>query len=427
MSGHLVVIGGGFAGVAAAFEARRAGARVTLVTGGAGASSLYAGAADEVPWDEVERASRVVGAPLVAHALSEGLARVLAALDLFDVPAPGAPLPLLVTTAGTVRTTRARERALLDLSRVRGRTLLVPRADRAGWDADSIVRCLREALPDVDSEAISTPVLRFDEEKDIVDAELAARHDEAGRLSWLAERLSAEVERRGRDRAAVLLGPWLGIAAPRAAELEARVGVPIGEALAATAGTAGFRFESRRDALLAAVEVTIASGFVTQVERDGVVVTDRGDRIPSDAIVLAAGGLLGGGLVYDPPEHGAAAEGPTRSAPSMKLGFEMGSIRVTSGGDAGIVSSSLGPDLDEVAWPSAGAEGWLERAGVLSDEAGLAKPRTWVAGDMRAPGRSAFARRTVLVSLGSGVAAGAAAAKLLGAPAPDEKRRLAAT
>jgi glycerol-3-phosphate dehydrogenase subunit B len=297
---RVVIVGSGLAALAAAFAASRGGAEVTLVSGGVGASALYAGAVDDVPWDELERSAEISGAPLEARPLPAELRGFAEALDLWRVAADGAPAPRLATTAGITRSSRAHDRALLDLCACRGRTVLVPRAERAGWDADSLVRCLRGAVgpaDEIELAAIGAPVLRFDEERDIVDVDLAARHDDDARLAWLASTLEPEVERRGRASVALLLGPWLGASRSRADALSARLGVPVGEALSATSGTAGARFERARDALLDKLGARVVAGWVTRVEGGAAkprVVLRAGEPLACDVVVLATGGLIGG-------------------------------------------------------------------------------------------------------------------------------------
>lgn len=420
---RVVVVGAGVAGVAAAFEASRGGAQVTLLRGGVGASALGAGAADETPWDELERAASVTGAELDAHPLAAEVRAFAEALDLWTVADDGAPMPRLATTAGVVRSARAHDRALLDLHTCRGRKLLLPRAERAGWDADSLVRCLQAGLSPADEielEAVGAPVLRFDEERDIVDVDLAARHDDDARLRWLASSLRAEVERHGQDAVAVLLGPWLGAARPRAHALGELLGVPVGEALAATAGSAGCRFERARDALLERLGVQCTAGWVERVEQVGAsrprLVLRGGEPLTCDLVVLATGGLIGGGVRYAPPEHGAPAEGPRKVRASLALSPAVEGARLSFGGDHGPASSTLGPVLDQTAWPRGPEDGALERAGVLVDHRARVAPGVLAAGDV------VFgARRTLLTAVASGLAAGRAAIELSRPDAPSER------
>lgn len=404
---HVVVVGGGFAGVAAAVAAREAGAQVTLWCGRGGASSFAPGAFDELPWDELEAAARLVGAELVAAPLPAGVRSLLEALEHVQIVPDGAPLARLSTTVGVVRTTRAHDRALLDLTAIRGRTLLVPRADRANWDADALARALAESAHVTAVEVVDCPVLRYDEETRISDAELAERHDDPARIDWLCRGLRREVERRTATSCAVLLGPWLGRRASRDAELSQLVGAPVGETMSALAGTAGLRFEFARERLLSREGVRVLSGEVASVRSTGraLEVAGGAELVTASSVVLAMGGLVGGGIVYDPPEHGAGAEGSDRLGPPFRLAIDVSGAKVSATREHGLAGSIEGPVLDCSAWPAAGRAGLLERVGVHVAASGEVVPGIFAAGDITFGGR-----RTALAALASGLAAGQAAA-----------------
>lgn len=377
--GHrVVVVGSGWAGLAAAVAARASHADVTLVDGGPGASALGPGALDDVPWEDRERAT-ALGAPQVAPAEGpEGgagvdLRWIASALgtDAYDVPDGGEPLPLLCTLGGRLRAARGRDTGLLDLGTLPpGARVLVPRADRAGWDADALAQLwsadARALTRRMTFQAVDADVLRFDDEPRIADADLAARHDEAPRLGWLGERLREAIPRGGEGAAAIVVGPWLGVTAARAAGLSRVVGLPVGEALAPLSATAGLRFEAARAKLLAAEGVRLLHGRVRAVEtKEGSprVVLAMGDPLPADAVVLAIGGLVGGGIVYAPSEHGAGPEGADRMRAPLHASVVCGA-RVEIRGEVGPGSSTFGPALDDVAWPVGAVPGALERAGL---------------------------------------------------------------
>ncbi len=404
---EVVVIGSGFAAVAAASAAVTGGAAVTLVRGRAGASSFWAGAVDVTPWDELARAGHVGGAELRGPAVSREVELFLRALGDYRIVHEPEPAPRLATVAGVVRQAAGHDLGLLDLARLDGREILVPRADRAGWDADSLVRSL--AVAGVGRvRAVSCPVLRYDEEHTIADGDLAARHDDPARLAWLVERLREQLARSG-QRAAFLLGPWLGIERARAAELSERVGAPVGEALSGLAGTAGLRFESARDRWLEASGIRVIDGWATAVEamkaRVSVVLEGVEERLSGDAVVLATGGLVGGGVVFDPPEHGSGAEGIRKARSPFRLGLELAGAHVASGLDFGVLGAAEGPVLDRTAWPLGLDAGALERCGVQPDADGGIARSVFAAGDV------VFgARRTLVTAIASGLRAGAAAA-----------------
>jgi glycerol-3-phosphate dehydrogenase subunit B len=414
LSRHVVVVGAGVAGLAAAWSARRAGHEVTVVGAGAGATALGSGAVDDVPWEQIVPAARVLGEepPRWAPLLAAEVADFAAALGLWDVPA--AERPWIATVAGRLRPARGRDRALLDLGGLEDALVLVPRADRAGWDADALAMTLASShfarIKKLAFHAVDLAVLRFDDEHRIGDADLAARHDDEARLGWLAGRLRAGLSANGRARA-ILLGPWLGAAAPRAAALSAEVGLPCGEALIGAGSPAGLRFEAARDRLLEAAGARQVRDRATRVAMGsggGLAISlARGEApLVADAVVLAIGGLVAGGVIYAPPEHAAGADLP----PGGKVAFELSvdaPVVLSSGGASrmGIVASMHGPELDLAAWPFGGRPGALETVGVLCEGA-RAGEGIYAAGDVIA-GRP----RTVLEAVVSGLAAGAALAR----------------
>jgi glycerol-3-phosphate dehydrogenase subunit B len=413
---RVAVIGAGVAGVAAAWSARRAGHAVTVIDAGAGASALGSGAVDDVPWEDLERAARILSAPppRVATPLSPAEAAFVEDLGLWHIPSN--ERPWIATAAGRLRPVRGLDHALLNLGGLEDALVLLPRVDRAGWDADAIASGLAHSAfaraQRIRFRVVDTAVLRFDDEHRAPDADLAARHDDPGRIAWLAGRLReglATPEQHGAR--AVLLGPWLGASASRAAALSTAVGVPCGEALVGAGSPAGLRFEAARARLLEGLEVRrVRDRALRVMHGDGentatrfvVTLAERGS-VSCDAVVLAIGGLAGGGLVYAPAEHEARASMP----PGGKVPFELSleaPVELSAGRTQrmGVASSLLGPELDMVAWPSEGRAGALEAVGVRCDANGVVGPGLRVAGDLVA-GRP----RTVLEAVVSGIAAGA--------------------
>ncbi|WP_437952850.1 FAD-binding protein [Sorangium sp. So ce296] len=415
MARSILVIGAGVAGLAAAWSARRRGAQVTVISAGVGETALAGGAVDDVPWEQVERAARLLGSDLPASDLAPAARQLAAELGLWDVPqASGVRL---ATVAGRIRPARGRDRALLDLGSLRRTRVLIPRAARAAWDADALAEALTDEpfararglrfLP------VDAPVLRFDDERQIADGDLAARHDDPARLSWLLDRLRQALEGAG-GAGAILLGPWLGARAPRAEALAARLGVPVGEALIGAGSPAGLRFEAARDALLAAIGAARRHGRVRAVGGDpggpggpgeGVSVHVEGEDVPlaADAVILAIGGLAGGGIAYAPPERGAGPDLPARGGAPFALSVEAPVTLGDARGAFGVVSSMQGPELDVVAWPRGERPGALESVGVRCDGV-RAAPGILAAGATIA-GRA----RTVLDAVTTGLRAGAEA------------------
>lgn len=449
---RVLVIGGGIAGTAAAWAAsrrkgpqsagdgspkssgdpgvpssRRAGPRhrpvaVNVVSAGAGASALASGAVDDIPWEEVARAARIQGAEPHAKAIDAEVLAFAEDLGVWRLVAEGAPPALLATAAGRVRPARGHDRALLDLRTLTEGTVAVPRFDRAGWDADALAaswnaepRARAQGLRFV---PIDATLMRYDGEHRLSDLDLASRHDDERRLSWLAERLRDALARTAIHPVAVLLGPWLGTSAPRASALEKMLGIRAGEALAGAGGPAGMRFVFARDRLFERSGIAQTMGRVEDVRLD-----DDDEGRPSigiegedgvrfvDRMVVACGGLLGGGIVYDPPDRHAGTDMPDKRHPPFRMSFdvtardedEMPCFGV-GGRRIGILGSMFGPVLDASAWPKVAKPGVLEAVGWMCDDAGRAGPHVLAAGDVVAD-----RPRTALIAACSGIRAGAVA------------------
>ncbi len=401
MNADVLVIGSGVAATGAALAAAARGKKTTLVRGGSGATVLGTGAIDHDPWE--------LGRPIAP--LDEAVKKALDALDLFDTPDRGA---LLATTAGVLRPARGHDRALLDLAKLPEGAVLVPRCDRQGWDATALARSFGEASKaktrGLTFAAIDVQILRMREERSMPDGEIAKRHDDPERLSWLGERLKDFVARG--TFVGVLLPPWLGVTRPLAAELSRVVGLPCGEAIVGLAGAPGQRFERARERALGAAGVHGVHGWGASVDaREGelVLTLESGEEIDARAVVLALGGLVGGGLVYQPSAAMAGAvDLPSRSRVTFRTGL------VTPG-----TIGARGKPLDTPGTLFGGAPETLsapftddpifDRAGLLVSETGAihAAPRgLFAGGDLVAD-----QPRTFLAALASGVRAGEAAAE----------------
>jgi glycerol-3-phosphate dehydrogenase subunit B len=396
---RVVVVGGGIAGAAAALGAARSGGAVTLVDGGPGASALATGALDLAPWRADDRAAAPL--PVAAH-------DVLEALDAYRVTERAASL---FTTAGIRRPARGRDAALLDAAPIADRPVGVVRCARPGWDADGLARAWGGACVPVDA-----TMLRHSDERVLPDADFAARHDEEARLEWLAGRLrEALAARSGGDAlAGLVLPPSLGVDRARAGELSRRVGLPCGEALGLPGGPAGLRFERARDRALSSARVQRVRAQARSVERgqgrsdveSWTVTLGDGALLDADAVVLATGGLLGGGLVYAPSEAIVAMALPPRANVPLRASLEA-PVRLGARGRALEAPGSLfGFAPEQIAFS---ADGLLARGGVLVGEGGRcagAAPGLYAAGEIVAD-----VPRTWLRALIDGANAGALAAR----------------
>lgn len=401
MSARGVVVGAGAAGTAAAWalcRAGRAGREVLVLDGGLGASGLGGGAVDDVPWEEIERAERALGAGGLASPIDAAVRAFAAELGLWSLPED--TRLLVATTAGRVRPARGADAALLDLGALAGRRIGIPRAERVGWDADSLARGLA-AEPALrarsfELKAIDAVLFRHRGGETFPDAELAALLDDPAHLAWLAERLREAVTRTPVD--ALLVGPWLGLDAGRAAALSERVGVPVGEALSATSTTAGLRFERARDRLLARIGATLQRGRVAALTRRDAgfaLQLADGSTLLADEVILALGGVAGGGVVYEPSERSAGRDMPARARLPFRLSLDAELPLRFGDAELDVGGSLFGPDLDEGLWPNGPLGGPLERVGL--DAAPMSGVR--VVGDL-----VAARPRTLLVAVASALA-----------------------
>lgn len=412
MKRHVVIIGAGVAGLSAAFAARERGIEVTVVSAGVGASALGGGAVDDLPWEAWYAATRTLGEPLKLRAVHEDVRAFSEMLGLWDLPPADAHAPVVATAAGRLRPARGRDRGLLDLGSLRQTTVLVPRLPRANWDADALCATFESEWfarhAELQFLPVDAPLLRFTEEARIADVDLAMRHDEPARLSWLAERLRELVSstRASTPVSAVLLGSWLGVQQERATELSSRVDKHVGEVLVGVGSTAGLRFETGSRRLWDRLSVKFVADQATElrrVEEKIEVVLAKDTVLVADAIVIATGGLATGGIVYSPPELQAGEHIPPRIDPAFSFGIQTMDVAIALGCgsdriDAG--SSIFGPPLDTTAWPAGVRPSKLESVGIETVD-GKVCPGVYAAGDI-----VAGKRRTVLDVVAAGLRVG---------------------
>jgi glycerol-3-phosphate dehydrogenase subunit B len=141
------------------------------------------------------------------------------------------------------------------------------------------------------------------------------------------------------------------------------------------------------------------------VERWRVTRAER-PALEATVVVLAVGGLVGGGLAYSPGEAAEASVLPTASRPPFRLTIDVPAAGLGAWGRPLEIPGSLfGIPPESLAWPFA-PDGLMERVGVLVDADGRAASGLYAAGETVAD-----APRTWLRALESGVHAGSAAAR----------------
>jgi len=380
---HVVVVGAGVAGTAAAWVLARGGARVSVIHDRAGSSALASGAVD----------AGVAGA-------NEPDADARAFTDALGLWKLGKTT--LATREGVVREAFGADRALLDLEPLAGKHIAVADVPRDDWDAPLLVPAL-SASPWAERSGtrfslVAVSALRRGHERRITSHDFARLHDDPERLDALAKLL----EEAGRGHDAWLTGPWLGTVTDTASRLRRATSRPVGETTSFVGGAAGARFENARDALFAARSIETVRGRVGAIAARGeswVVRFDAsGDRrerdeIEAAAVVMATGGVAAGGIafVWD-PEHGARG---------FRLPFDA-PVGLALDGEPGDGGGSLyGASLE------LGGLGVLERVGIDANVSGTARCAGETLKGLYVAGDAVAARpRTALEAIESGIRAG---------------------
>jgi anaerobic glycerol-3-phosphate dehydrogenase len=300
------VVGGGVAGAIAALDLRARGHAVSLFAAHEGASASCAGT-----WDSD------VPASLVGPTLAQALPWATSVLDRVRALSPGLfvhdgerPIPLLVSELGRTRNTCAHDPAMLDLaSAPRGRIAVATLAGHPSWEGRQVARALdAEALARGEARrfaAVEIDFLRRGRDRVLHPHELAAELDVAKddpRRGMDARYVMSEAIRAGLGGLsfdAVLVPPILGLFSDDVrGELEAAVGIPIGEAIALLPGTAGARLMRRLHHALDAATVTREHVRIESVSADGdsIALRWKNGSAKASAVIVATGKRLGGGI-----------------------------------------------------------------------------------------------------------------------------------
>jgi len=328
MSGaDVLVIGAGVAGLAAALAARDGGASVLVLDAHAGASALAGGAWDvatdvNASPEDVFRPARSLEQALIAKsredtahpyaklgmnvvdAVRAAHERVLPALAIYrPIDLRGTGL-LLATDLGLPRRAATAQHAVLALDSARGGAIAV--AVLRGYrytDSAFLAASLADVADIADDDrrfgALELEFFRRREDALLHPHEIAAIADGEEGRARLVQTLTRAVA--GAQHDAVLLPPVLGLRSDDiAAELLAKVGVPVGEVIAPLAGPQGLRLVRRIDAALRESGCTRRSARVRAIlprPAGTTVVLDDGEELRAKAVVLATGKHTSGGLV----------------------------------------------------------------------------------------------------------------------------------
>ncbi|MGC8781045.1 MAG: anaerobic glycerol-3-phosphate dehydrogenase subunit GlpB [Anaerolineae bacterium] len=325
---EILVIGAGPAGLLAAWVARRRGARVRVLASGIGTTHVAPGWIRilERPADAVETARGVepwiAGHPDHPYAAAgpEALAGGIAALRevgesagirFGPLPADGSPLPaiagLLLPTAlgAATRATLAPASFLAgDLRRADPMLIAGPRGWRDFYPslcADNLARQGYAAR----GLAFDLPPMRRASRFDLTAVGLARLFEDAEVRRLVADQIRPQLDGAPRVGLPAVLG--LARHAEVWQDLQDRLGVPIFEIPTLPPSVPGMRlyeaFKSalKREGVPILLDMTVARGEMAAGRATGLVVPNvvRQATYPCREVILATGGLYGGGIVTD--------------------------------------------------------------------------------------------------------------------------------
>jgi len=227
---------------------------------------------------------------------------------------------------------------MLDLSRLpRGRIAVATLAGHPSWEGRQIARALdAEALARGEARrfaAVEIDFLRRGRDRVLHAHELAAELDVAKddpRRGIDARYVMSEAVRAGLGGLsfdAVLVPPILGLVSDDVrSELEAAVGIPVGEAIGLLPGAAGARLMRRLHRALAALGVPEVRAQIEAVTPDADSVTLRwgGESARARTLIVATGKRLGGGIATRGAESTETLLGAALMGASSTSGIELG-------------------------------------------------------------------------------------------------------
>ncbi|HXA30294.1 MAG TPA: FAD-binding protein [Candidatus Angelobacter sp.] len=382
---EVVVVGGGLAGCWAAATGAASGARVTLVRRALGATATSAGPLDFVPPAEAADPAGCLarlprsdpGHPYLAGGTAPSLEELEGEAERLGLALAAAGLPVRVSlrqplllggVTGQVRLAgmAPETQAAGDLGRATGRSVVVvgvaglARFDpaavasalderRLGWPAPLRAIAL-QVSPDL-------PGLAHDVAVDLDDATLARALEAPGGAEALGVAIAAALRPGSADLA--LLPAVLGIEDPEsvARRVAEAAGMLVAELLTSPPSAPGWRLQRACDRLTIDAGVRLVRGTAAGVRveegRALSVTLDSGETLPCDALVLATGKYLGGGVVADPRPREPLLDLPLFSGgvPVVRLALrdlvERARFRDQPFASLGVHTDATGTPLDE--------------------------------------------------------------------------------
>ncbi|UJR84262.1 FAD-dependent oxidoreductase [Sandaracinus amylolyticus] len=312
----VIVVGAGIAGLSAALAASRAGAKVLVIDGGAGATSLSGGAWDVATVNDPFAAPRTIDRALDAHRepahpwarLPRTLARqalaashdaLAEALAIYPSLGDHADAALAATELGLVRRAALVQHAVLDLGPIPNARIAVAwmRALRS-FDGPFVAASLNErAVRAGDARrfvAVEVELFRRAGDVTLLPHEIAALLDAGDARRRLVTTLSRALGGASFD--AVLVPPLLGLEDDRVRALvETGIELPIGEVVESLAGAQALRLARRIATALERASIPRREARVARVRAPEVHLVD-GTVLRAGAVILATGKHVGGGV-----------------------------------------------------------------------------------------------------------------------------------
>ncbi|AKF03319.1 FAD-dependent oxidoreductase [Sandaracinus amylolyticus] len=313
----VLVVGAGIAGLSAALAASRAGAKVLVIDGGAGATALSGGAWDVATTHDPFATPRMLDRALDAHrdpahpwsrlpralsreAILESHQALSDALSIYPPLGAHVDGALAATELGLMRRAALVQHAVLDLAPIPNARIAVAwmRALRS-FDGPFLAASLNEqAVRAGDARrfvAVEVELFRRAGDVTLLPHEIAALLDAGDARRRLVTTLSRALGGASFD--AVLVPPLLGLEDDRVRALvETGIELPIGEVVESLAGAQALRLARRITVALERASITRREARVARVTGSEVHLTD-GTTLRAGAVVLATGKHVGGGVV----------------------------------------------------------------------------------------------------------------------------------
>jgi anaerobic glycerol-3-phosphate dehydrogenase len=217
-------------------------------------------------------------------------------------------MPLLATEAGLLRRAAGHDPALLDLSRAPRATVVVASlSGHPSFDAPLLARRLDSQASKLGQArrfvAIELDFVRRGRDRVLHPHELASVLE---RDPSVREVLVRAIRRGlgGLSADAILLPQLLGLDTEVRPEIEAAVGISVGEIVGGAGAAAGYRLCRRLERSLISAGVTVLAARARGIDRvrGALRVSHEGGELVAERLVLATGRHLGGGVI-------ASAEG----------------------------------------------------------------------------------------------------------------------